>query len=297
MKAAAALTQTRFQNILFATDFSDAAEKAVPYINKIAQHYQSHLVAFHVRPPVVTPMTRSATWPLELEFANTVDQQHRTRMLELFHGTPTDVVIVEGDLHSCLEAAIKGQAIDLVVIGTRGRTGLSKLFLGSVAEEIFRRVPCPVLTVGPHSTPASGAPEGFREILYATDLSPDSERVARYAVSLAQEFQARLTLLHVVPEPKGGGDTDSWSYVNASCKQLLRQLVPSEAEDWCKPEYFVERGDPAERILDLATLRHADLVVIGAHETSPYGATTHLGMAIAHKVVSHAACPVLIIRH
>ena len=212
-------------------------------------------------------------------------------------GSERSVVIEEGDIQSCLKAAIERNNTDLVVIGTRGRTGLGKLLLGSVAEEIFRTVSCPVLTVGPDSSASRGAGGKFREILYATDFSPESQGAAAYAVSLAQEFQSRLILLHVIPEPKAG-DLVSAADVTTSTDKLLRKLVPPEAEAWCKPEYFVERGDPAEKILEIAKLRETDLIVLGVRpEEGVPGAATHLAIATAHKVVSHATCPVLTVRH
>lgn len=293
MKAATAKTRTRFENILFATDFSPAAAHAIPFVKKIARHFQSYLVALHVKPPVVNPMTQSGTWPADLEAARVADKQHRGELLEAFAGIDTEVLLEEGDIQSSLQKALEKYDIDLVIIGTRGRTGLAKVLLGSVAEEIFRTVPCPVLTVGPHSDAAKA---NIREILFATDFASEAPAAAAYAVSLAQEFQARLTLLHVVAEPKPY-ELVTWSDVRESSKQLLRKLVPDEAEAWCEPECFVERGDPAERILDLANLREVDLIVLGAQpEHGVPGAATHLPIATAHKVVAHAKCPVLTVR-
>ena len=293
MKAATAKTRTHFENILFATDFSSAAAHAIPFIKKIASHFQSSLVALHVRPPVVNPMTQPGTWPVHVEAAEARDKERREELLNTFAGLNTEVLIEEGDIHSRLENVIQKHNTDLVIIGTRGRTGLAKMLLGSVAEEIFRTIACPVLTVGPHSDAAKA---DIREILFATDLASEAPAAVAYAVSLAQEFQARLTLLHVVPEPKPG-DLVSWFDVQESSKELLRKLVPPEAEAWCKPEYFVERGDPSARILDLANLRDVDLVVLGAQpEKGVPGAATHLPFATAHKVVAHANCPVLTVR-
>jgi nucleotide-binding universal stress UspA family protein len=293
MKAATAKTRTRFENILFATDFSPAAAHAIPFIKKIARHFQSNLVAFHVKPPVVNPLTQPATWPVDLEEAKIFDKERRKELFETFAGINTQVLIEEGDIQSHLEKALRKHHTDLVIIGTRGRTGLAKILLGSVAEEIFRTVPCPVLTVGPLSDAAKA---DIREILFATDFASEAPAAAAYAVSLAQEFQARLTLLHVVPEPKPG-ELVSWSNVQEGSKHLLRKLVPPEAEAWCKPECFVEHGDPGERILDLANLRAVDLIVLGAQpETGVPGAATHLPVATAHKVVAHAKCPVLTVR-
>lgn len=293
MKPATAKTRTRFENILFATDFSPAAAHAIPFIKKIARHFQSNLVALHVRPPVVNPITQPGSWPTDIEAARVLDKEHREELLDTFAGIHTEVLIEEGDIQSRLDNAIQKHNADLVIIGTRGRTGLAKMLLGSVAEEIFRTVPCPVLTVGPHSEATTA---NIREILFATDFASEAPAAAAYAVSLAQEFEARLTLLHVVPEPEPG-DLVSWSDVQESSKKLLRRFVPPEAEAWCKPEYFVERGDPGERILDLANLRAVDLIVLGAQpEKGVPGAATHLPIATAHKVVAHAKCPVLTVR-
>jgi nucleotide-binding universal stress UspA family protein len=297
MKTATARTAVRFRNILFATDFSPAAAQAIPYVKKIAKHYGAGLVALHVRPPVVNPMTEPGTWPTDIESAKAENDKHREEVLGTFAGIHTQVLIEEGSIQSCLDAAITKNNTDLVVIGTRGRTGLGKLLLGSVAEEIFRTVSCPVLTVGPHSSAYRAAGGQFREILYATDFSPESQGAAAYAVSLAQEFQARLILLHVIPELEAG-DLVTATDVTTSSENLLRKLVPPEADAWCKPEYFVERGDPAVKILEFANLRETDLIVLGVRrEKGVPGAATHLPIATAHKIVSHAACPVLTVRH
>lgn len=278
---------------MFATDFSSAAGHAIPYVKTLATHFGSNVVAFHVRPPVVNPMTQPATWPADIEAAKVVDEEHRQELRDAFTGIKTQILIEEGSLQSSLDTAIQNNSIDLIVIGTRGRTGLGKLLLGSVAEAIFRSVSCPVLTVGPHS--ASSMTE-FREILYATDLTSESKIAVTYAISLAQEFHARLILLHVVPEPIAS-DFASWSVTTATCMELLHRLVPQDAEGCCKPEFLVERGGPAERILGLANLREASLIVLGAKpEKGLAGAATHLPVATAHKVVSHSKCPVLTVR-
>jgi nucleotide-binding universal stress UspA family protein len=297
MKTATARTAVRFRNILFATDFSAAAAHAIPYVKRIAKHYDADLVALHVRPPAVNPMTEPGSWPTDIEAAKAENEKHREEILDTFAGIRTQACVEEGGVEDCLAEAIEKNKTDLVVIGTRGRTGLGKLLMGSVAEEIFRTVSCPVLTVGPHID-ASRVPGGqFREIVYATDLSPESQGAAAFAVSLAQEFQARLVLVHVIPEPKAG-DLVTAAEVMASSKNLLRKLVPPDAEAWCKPDYFVFRGDPAEKILEFANLRDTDLIVLGIRpETGIPGVATHLPISMAHKIVSHAACPVLTVRH
>ena len=295
MKTASATAKTRicFDNILYATDFSTAAASAVPFIKKIARHFNSNILGFNVKAPIINPMTEPATWPPLVEAAKAVEEEHRQKLREMFDGFSLDVEIVEGDIQSNLERAIRAHDTDLVVIGTHGRTGVAKLLLGSIAEEIFRTVLCPVLTVGPHSDPAKS---NIKKILFATDFSSEAPAAAACAVSLAQEFQAELTMQHVVPESKPG-ELQFWSEIQQSAKQSLQNLVPEEAQAWCTPEYYVERGEPGDRILDLAKLRDVDLIVLGAkQEAGIPGAATHLEIATAHKIVSKANCPVLTVR-
>ncbi len=173
MTSTAVRTRVRFRNILFATDFSPASARAIPYVKRLAEHNDADLVALHVRPPAVNPMTQRATWPDE-ETIRKENEESREILLRTFAGIRTNAIFEEGDIRSLIQNAIKKNNIDLVVIGTRGRTGLGKLLLGSVAEEIFSTVTCPVLTVGPRSECSRDTNEQFREILFAVDFTPES---------------------------------------------------------------------------------------------------------------------------
>jgi nucleotide-binding universal stress UspA family protein len=226
--------------------FFPAAAQAIPYVKNIAKHYDAALVALHVRTPIVNPMTEPATWPVYLEAAKAQDEQHREELLDIFAGIPTQVLIEEGRIEDCLQSAVEKNDTDLVVIGTHGRTGLGKLLLGSVAEEIFRTVPCPVLTVGPRASMPNGTAGEFQSILYATDFSAESMGAARYAVSLAQEFQARLILLHVIA-PLRGGDLVSAADLMATSQKLLQQIVSPEAQLCANPNVTWWRGIPRSK--------------------------------------------------
>jgi nucleotide-binding universal stress UspA family protein len=133
----------------------------------------------------------------------------------------------------------------------------------------------------------------MREIVYATDLAADTPVAAPYAISLAQENQAHLVLLHVIEDPKPGDLVDSQEGVNLKARKL-QQLVTEQAGLWCEPTYIVEQGPAAERILDVAKRRRTDLIVLGARPAR--GLATHLNMGTVHKVVSQAKCPVLTVR-
>ena len=289
-------TRIQLKNILYATDFSRAATAAAPYAAGLARHYGANLYAMHVRPPAVNPLAPPESWKSLEEAAEIMAEEERRKLLDTFPGVKTQVLISEGDLWSNLAAAIKDNKIDLIVIGTRGRSGIGKFVLGSAAEEIFRQAPCLVLTVGPHSTAEPKRSGEFTRILFATDFSPEATAAAPYAISLAQEYQAYLTLLHVLAEPKAS-ELVQPSDLTASSSQILHKLVPPEAELWCVPDYLVERGAAAELILDVAAQRHTDLIILGVRQPNGFpGAATHLPMATAHKIVSRAHCPVLTVR-
>jgi nucleotide-binding universal stress UspA family protein len=216
-------------------------------------------------------------------------------MVNRFPGVEHEVLVEEGEVWPALASVIREKGIDLVVIGTRGRTGIKKFLLGSEAEKILRQAPCPVLTVGPQLSRHLPRGGDISEILYATDLSAESMVAAPYAISLAQEYQAHLTLLHVIT-PQHVGDLVAPHELMASSERLLHNMVPAEAEFWCEPDYVVEQGDPAAKILEIADHKRTDLIVLGVRRPSVLGVAAHLPGATVHKVVTQATCPVLTVR-
>jgi nucleotide-binding universal stress UspA family protein len=295
MRAIETRTRIELGNILFTTDFSAAAMLAAPYAEALAKRYGAKLYALHVHAPVVNPMTPPESWPTLEEAAEAAEKTQREDLAKTFEGINADVLIKEGALLPRVRDLIEARNIDLVVMGTRGRTGVAKILLGSVAEEVFRQATCPVLTVGPK---AAEMPKGgeFTEIVFATDFTPESLAAAPYAISLAQEFQAKLTLLHVIEDPKVG-ELVRAEELEAGSLNRLRELAGGETELWCTPRFVVEHGQAAEKILDVARRKHADLIVLGVRGAGRIpGAKTHLPIATAHKIVSQAECPVLTVR-
>jgi len=293
MQAVQARTRITLKNILFATDFSQAADAAAPIAIQIARRYGAKVYGVHVNRfddyTVAAPNACAAM----AEAAEKETKEDAGRLNEQLQGVEHEVVIGEGSLWEVLSNVIQQKEIDLVVVGTRGRTGFGKTLLGSVAEQILRQSPCPVLTVGPHVNPWSDEYVKMREIVYATDLATDTPVAAPYAISLAQENQAHLVLLHVIEDPKPGDLVDSPEGVNLKARKL-QQLVTEQAGLWCEPTYIVEQGPAAEKILDVANRRHTDLIVLGARPAK--GLATHLNMGTVHKVLSQATCPVLTVR-
>ena len=289
MKAVQGRTRITLKNILFATDFSQAADAAAPIAIEIAQRYGARVYGVHVnRFDDYTAVAPNA-WAAMAEAAERENKEDATRLNEQLQCIDHEVVVGEGKTCEVISDLIEQKEIDLVVLGTRGRTGLGKALLGSVAEQILRQSPCPVLTVGPHVNLWSDEYAKMREILYATDLESDFPIAAPLAISLAQENKAHLVLLHVIEDPKVGDPQ-----VKESKGRKLQQLVMQQAGLWRDPTYIVEQGPAAEKILDVAKRRHTDLIVLGARPAK--GLSTHLNTGTVHRVVSHATCPVLTVR-
>ncbi len=279
------------KNILFLTDFSSASENASRYAFTLTRAYGSRLIALYVRPAVINPMSPPSSWRGLEEAARIEDDQHRNQLQRLFSGLNSKVVIVEGDFWSTVSTMVRDEQIDLIIMGTRGRSAVARLVLGSTAEETFRNASCPVLTVGVKAQ--TDAACGFTRILFATDLTSEGNAAVRYAVSLSQEFQSYLTLMHVVGETQPDDQVQAQDVVAAD-EDLLKKLLPSESESWFVPDFLIERGNVAERILSIANRRKAELIVLGVRKaTGIHGAATHLPIAVVHEVVSKASCPVL----
>jgi nucleotide-binding universal stress UspA family protein len=202
------------KNVLFATDFSEASEAALPYAAAICKRYNCRLHVVHVISPASYLVASEPVGSITIESmheAARADAQERMEALAAHLTTvPHHTYVRDGGVWEVISDMARIREIDLLVVGTHGRTGLEKLVLGSKAEEILRQAHCPVLTVGSkvpcrdQLPPFTGEgkdsfpPEiSFRHIVYATDFMPESLAAAPFAASLAQEFQARLTLLHV----------------------------------------------------------------------------------------------------
>lgn len=297
MKTAETGARITLKNILFLTDFSEPSEAALPFAVAIAREFGATVQALHVLLPEPYVYTAPETTAVAIEAQEENAQAEMQRVEAQLTGVPHEVTVVRGvGVWTALEEAITGCSADLIVLGTHGRTGAQKLLLGSVAEEIFRVARVPVLTIGPwvRNTVHNGA--RFNRVLFATDFTPESLAATPYAISLAQEHQARLILLHVIRDHDVETKHQPGGPSVADAMHQLHELVPKDAELWCRPEAVVEYGEPAARILEAAKERDADLIVIGVRNAGRLGAATHLERSVAHKVVAHAKCPVLTVR-
>ena len=278
-------TQIRLKNILYATDLSFAAERALPYVLEIARRYQAKVYALHVIQPDVYRQVAAEVQLKSALDAEVFRQESKKDLEQQLGGVPHEIIFQAGNFWRTFSDLISEKHIDLVVFSTHGRSGLQNLVVGSVAEEMLRKVPCPVLAVGPAVTVKPRQNAGLNRIVYATDFSTESLAAAPYAISLAQEHRAQLILLHSL---ENGGDVPAMLHA-------LHQLIPFGTDLRCEPNCVVVRGAPAAKILDVAEGHGADLIVLGVHEKKEF-LQEHLTGSAVYRIVTKATCPVMIMR-
>lgn len=291
MKTLESSTSISFKNILFLTDFSDASRAALVYALAFARHHHAKLFPAHVynSAPVAYP-EGSAVY----NFSPETKEANLAKLKDLVQRNCNsyEPLTTEGVVEYAVQRWINEHGIDLVVIGTHGRRGVQRFLLGSTAEAIFRTATCPVLTVGPHVSIKPYDESRIDKVLFASDLSPESEHAVCYALSFAHERRAHVTFLHVV-----ANDTrhhlDHTRIINF-CREELEKLVPEDAQLWCEPEFRVEEGDPADQIINFAETEFPDLVVLGLPKDKDF--STHFQTGVTYKVISSAPCPVLTAR-
>src|ERR1700736_217890 len=139
MNTTATRTRISLKDILYATDFSPAAEAALPYVKGLSRQYGAKVHAVHVRLPSTYPIIGPEMMPQVIEAAEEQAKVEAQDLHEMLANVPHDVSVSAGDLWPTITEKVEQQNIDLIVIGTRGRTGVGRALLGSEAEEIFRR--------------------------------------------------------------------------------------------------------------------------------------------------------------
>ncbi len=288
-------TRVAIKNLLFATDFSPVSEAAFQYAEAIARRFGSKLHAVHVVAPGAYMYVPGGAGEVPWDIDEQQAKQEMKHLEDRMDALPHDVTIVRGVVTDTIQTLISEKNADMLVLGTHGRRGLGRVLIGSVAEHVFRQVSCPVLTVGPKVTSDAPREIEFSRVLFATDFSDESLAAAPYAFSLAQEFQARLTLMHAVKLPLE--PLESPRLITSEREKQLRNLLPADIDLWCRPEFVVNFGDAAENILKVAKEQQADLIVLGVRGArGAISVTTHVANAIAHEVVCRAKCPVLTVR-
>jgi nucleotide-binding universal stress UspA family protein len=296
----------KLERILLPTDFSETSAHALEQAGTLAGWYGSTVVALHVHSPLLqSAATLGSTAPYglgvpaydEASELQRLDCQTRSFLEPISRaGVPVEVVVDVGrPAHQILERATTLPA-DLIVIGTHGLSGFQHLVLGSVAEKVLRRAPCPVLTVPPKTHATSALP--FREIVCPVDFSDSSLAAVTVALSIAGESHASLTLLHSVEwpwdEPPAPNLDELPAHERHDLAEFRRYLETLQSQGASNLRHLVRHGKPYRQVLAVAAEQQADLIVIGVHgrnalDMAFFGSTTN-------QVVRHATCPVLTVR-
>jgi nucleotide-binding universal stress UspA family protein len=287
---------TRPATILVATDLSDL-DHLMPFALEQAGEAGSRLILLHVLSSAAAITADAAGMPYydtvgALEIAEQTLQpwcEAATR-----RGVHCDALVREGQAAAQIAAAVRQFHADRVLVGTRGRSKLSKLLIGSVAEQVLRSVNLPVFTVGPEAhLPVDRGEE--RVVLHATTLRETSRPSAALACQIAAAQKAKLVLLHVLPQVPEKERADRATGMDSSAKVELRILAEETGAGCCSAvEPVVVHGNPSIEILALASERNASLIVLGATQRSAFESLTR--DRTVYRVLAHARCPVLTLR-
>ncbi len=258
------------RRILVPFDLSDVAFDAWRQAVALAKRFDAEVEAAYVE--ALAPAGESEFPRRGLDAALRAEI---TRMIRAKLGPGPKVHVAEGDPTGILLRLARTRRADLIVMGTHGRTGLDRVWIGSTAEAVSRLSRVPVLTV-------RGAPRALRSVLAPVNFTAYSEHGFFFAAQAAAALKARLTALHVTADPR--------QCANPKFRMLnLIDRLPAEQRKAVRPQAEAVAGAPIQEILKAA--RKHDLLVLVAHRKSLLENLV-LGMT-AERTIRHSPIPVL----
>ncbi|NOT64351.1 MAG: universal stress protein [Acidobacteria bacterium] len=285
----------QLKRILYPTTALQQGDEALPYAVALARAYDAKLLLCHCIEPV--PMTAEVGWMTARQDVRTAAQLRG--LLPACDVPAVQVLMEDGDPAVEIPRLAAEHNADLIVMRSRRRPRAAAL-LGSTAEAVCRTAPCPVLVtheaerewVNPHDNTIA-----LRRILVAHDFSNDAELAFNYGLMLAQEYQAELHLLHVLPFASVPGMTtipESQASAMHQAARRLQSAVPAETYLWCEVKHAIRCGQPYREILTYAEEQQIDLICLGVSGAG--FAMRALFGSNADRVLRQAPCPVLITR-
>jgi nucleotide-binding universal stress UspA family protein len=282
--------------ILVATDLSDL-ERLIPFALQQAQQTSARIILLHVLSAGAgtgpDPMGMPSYDP-----SGAIDFAIRTlepwRMKARGQDIACDAIVREGYPAQQIVTAARQFRADRLLLGTRSRSKVSKLLLGSVAEQVLRSVNLPVMTVGPEAHLEVTGDARQRVVLHATTLRETSSPSAALACQIAAQQRAKLVLLHVLPPLADMARDRLPTGLDSTAMRELRILAAEtgSADSCCAEiETRVAHGHPAIEILAASSELGADLIVLGSTHRSAFHSLTHDRTVV--RVLAHARCPVL----
>jgi nucleotide-binding universal stress UspA family protein len=289
--------------ILCTTDLSELSNISLSAGVALAKEFNAKLYVCHI-----IDLTIQAAYgdvvlaPLELQNQTT---EYAFDHISRFIGDQDidwEPLVTTGHPSDEISRLVSGHRIDLAVVATHGRSGLKRLVLGSVTERLMRILPCPLLIVRSLESDDTAVQQfslNIKKILVGCDFSPYSALAFQYGLSLAQEFESEVHLVHVIETPayKGmmkfsvGQGEDFEKILHTQVKEKLLEMIPKESFTWCEPKIVLLAGHPYEEIIKHSLLNQIDLIVLGIRgrnliEALFTGSTTD-------RVLRQSPCPVL----
>lgn len=293
--------------ILLATDFSRWARRAEDYACALACSWRASLTVLSVAefPPGLNP-----DYPVNQQYLADLLKNASSQLVDLKgraerRGIAVTTRMATGIPSEEVITAARAEDSDLIVVGTRGKTGLAHVLLGSTAERVIRGAPCPVLTV--RTDPADteeeegvlSRPVTLERILVPVDFSDCSLDALEYAAVVAQQAKASLLLLHVLEPVSYGldftlGHSRTREQVREAWTKRLEELASSLTVTHIPVEFQLRGGLPADSILDSAQTLPCNLIVMGTHGRR--GISHTISGSVAEAVLRKAVCPVIAVR-
>jgi nucleotide-binding universal stress UspA family protein len=289
--------------ILCPIDFSEFSTRAYRHALSLAEHYGAQLVVLHVVELWRYPFADyAATAGDYAQFCQSLHEAGVEKLKEfvknyICNEIQPELVVREGRAPDTILSFAKSQKTDLIVMGTHGRRGFDRLMLGSTTDRVMREASHPVLAVcqAPRESVAASEKGHYvhhlNRILLCTDFSENSERALEYAISATEEYNAELTLMHVVEHVASAARMGE---VVATCTQQLDKLIPPEKRKTLKMKTVVRIGEPYQQIIEYTQQAQIDLVMMGvrgagALDRAIFGSTTY-------RVIQLGPCPVLVVQ-
>ena len=302
----------QIKNILCLVDFSECSRNAFNYATCIARYFRSKVFLQHTVPYPHTFFLEGAT-PTAVDETLQVARHGAERELHRLMDSAKvelpeiSILLNEGDIRDRALQSIAERKIDLLVMGTHGHKGFTRLVLGSVAEQIVHEVTCPVLVVS-HPRRDFVAPEQLQPVhlntlLLATDFSAHSGRALAYALNWASEWSGKVILIHAVEKALTAvqGRVELFPEYNpyfekqiAEAWEKILMQVPEGANKNCEVSYEIWHGNAKDKILEVAEKKNADLIVMGA---KGLGKSEIVWGSTISGVVRDGRFPVLALRH
>lgn len=300
----------RHSPILLSTDFTFHSFYAMKYALALARSYHARLHIVHVIDAApMLPWACPSHWMWWDSFHEKEDcmcAKAATRLQYYMQvlgkeGVEVDYRVVRGKPATEIVRLAEELECELVVVGTHGRTGVEHTLMGSVAEEVARHSPAPVLTIKHPEHEFIEFWDGsvhLRRVLFPTDFSAYAQAVLPYAVSLCREFGAKLVFMHVEEPPSYSSEflPEVALALPSQLERESREKMQRIAEDYpdLEVEVISRTGPVVQRILEVVKDLEVDLVVQPTHGRS--GVARILFGGVAGRVLRRAACPVLTVR-